>query len=36
MKITTTQELANARDYYRGQRIPKPALAIMDAATAAL
>ncbi len=33
---TTTQELADARDFYRGQRIPKPALQVMDAATAEL
>jgi peroxiredoxin len=31
--LTTTQELAEARAYYRGERIPKNALRIMDAAT---
>jgi peroxiredoxin len=34
--LTTTEELAQARDYYRGQRIPKDALKVMDAATAEL
>lgn len=32
--LTTTQELDSARNFYRGQKIPKPALKIMDAATA--
>ncbi len=34
--LTTTAELASARDYYRTQRIPSAKLRIMDAATAAL
>lgn len=34
--LTTTQELDSARNFYRGQKIPKPALEIMDAATAEL
>ncbi len=34
--LTTTQELDSARSLYRDQRIPKPALKIMDAATAEL
>ena len=34
--LTTTQELASARDFYRGQKIPKSALKIMDAATVEL
>jgi peroxiredoxin len=34
--LTTTQEMDSARDSYRGQKIPKPALKIMDAATAEL
>lgn len=33
---TTTQEMDAARNYYRGESIPKPALKIMDAATAEL
>ena len=33
---TTTQELDSARNFYRGQKIPKRALKIMDAATAEL
>jgi peroxiredoxin len=32
----TTEELATARSYYRNERIPSAALAIMDAATDAL
>ena len=34
--LTTTQEMDLARDLYRGHKIPKPALKIMDAATAEL
>ena len=34
--LTTTQELDLARNLYRGQKIPKPALKIMDASTAEL
>ncbi len=34
--LTTTQELDAARHLYRGHKIPKPALKIMDAATAEL
>jgi peroxiredoxin len=34
--LTTTQELDSARNFYRGHKIPKPALKIMDAATAEL
>jgi peroxiredoxin len=34
--LTTTQELDSARSLYRGQKIPKPALKIMAAATAEL
>lgn len=34
--LTTTQELDSARNFYRGQKIPKPALEIMDAATTEL
>ena len=34
--LTTTQELDLARDLYRGHKLPKPALKIMDAATAEL
>ena len=34
--FTTTQEIDSARNFYRGQKIPKPALDIMDAATAEL
>jgi len=34
--LTTTQELDSARNFYGGQKIPKPALKIMDAATAEL
>jgi peroxiredoxin len=34
--LTTTQELDSARNFYRSQKIPKPALKIMDAATAEL
>jgi peroxiredoxin len=34
--LTTTQELDAARNYYRTERIPAPALQIMDAATHAL
>jgi peroxiredoxin len=34
--LTTTQELDSARNFYRGQKIPKPALKIMDAAMAEL
>jgi peroxiredoxin len=34
--LTTTQELDSARNLYRGHKIPKPALKIMDAATAEL
>jgi peroxiredoxin len=33
---TTSQELAQAREHYRTERIPRPALKVMDAATAAL
>ena len=33
---TTTQELDSARNLYRDQKLPKPALEIMDAATAEL
>ncbi len=33
---TTTQEMDTVRNYYRGERIPKPALKVMDAATAEL
>jgi hypothetical protein len=36
MSTTTTQEMDAARNYYRGERIPKPALKVMDAATAEL
>ena len=34
--LTTTQEMDLARELYRGKKIPKPALKIMDAATAQL
>lgn len=34
--LTITQELESARHYYRGEKIPKPALKVMDAATAEL
>jgi peroxiredoxin len=34
--LTTTQELDSARNLYRGQKLPKAALKIMDAATAEL
>ena len=34
--LTTTQELDSARNFYRDQKLPKPALEIMDAATAEL
>ena len=34
--LTTAQELAAAREFYRGSKLPAPALAVMDAATAAL
>ena len=34
--LTITQELDSARNLYRGQKIPKTALEIMDAATAEL
>ena len=34
--LTTTQELDSARNLYRDQKLPKPALEIMDAATAEL
>ena len=34
--LTTTQELDSARNFYRGQKLPKAALKIMDAATAEL
>lgn len=34
--LTTTQEMDLASNFYRGQKIPKPALKIMDAATAEL
>jgi len=34
--LTTTQELVSARNLYRDQKLPKPALEIMDAATAEL
>ena len=34
--LTTTQELDLARGLYRGEKIPKPALKIMDAAAAEL
>lgn len=34
--LTTTQEMDLARALYRGKKIPKPALKIMDAATAEL
>ncbi len=34
--LTTTQELDSARNFYRGQKIPKPALEIIDAATTEL
>ena len=34
--LTTTQEMDSARNLYRGQKIPKSALKIMDAATAEL
>lgn len=34
--LTTTQELKSARHYYRGEKILKPALEVMDAATAEL
>jgi peroxiredoxin len=34
--LTTTQEMDAARHFYRDQTIPKPALKIMDAATAEL
>jgi AhpC/TSA family len=34
--LTTTQELDSTRNLYRDQKIPKPALEIMDAATAEL
>ena len=34
--LTTTQEMDSARNFYRDQKIPKPALEIMDAATAEL
>ena len=34
--LTTTQEMDLARGLYRGEKIPKPALKIMDAATADL
>jgi peroxiredoxin len=34
--LTTTQEMEAARIFYRGQKLPKPALKIMDAATAEL
>ena len=34
--LTTTQELDSARNLYRNEKLPKPALEIMDAATAEL
>ena len=34
--LTTTQELDSTRNLYRDQKLPKPALEIMDAATAEL
>lgn len=34
--LTTTQELDSARALYRDQKLPKPALEVMDAATAEL
>ena len=34
--LTTTQELDSARKFYRGHKIPRPALKIMDAAAAEL
>ena len=34
--LTTTQELDSARTLYRDQKLPKPALEVMDAATAEL
>jgi peroxiredoxin len=34
--LTTTQEMDSARNLYRGLKIPKPALKIMDASTAQL
>ena len=33
MKNQTTNELGQARKYYRGRRLPKTALSVMDAVT---